>query len=698
VEELMRDVSGLTLETAIVASFVGAVTSLVLQSPDLNLSHHLSESLEVTFSLAEIPFYVLLGVLAGILGTLLNRGILTLQTWQRRWDLSLTIRIGAAGLICGAAIALLPPFFRDNAGLREVVLTGDLGWRSTLLMLSAHFLLAMVAYSTDAPGGLFAPALVMGGALGYLVGNVEGAFFADPTPITFALAGMGAFFTSVVRVPVTAIVIVFELTGKFNVILPLMVSCAVAYLVAETLFPRSLYDHLLEFKGINLKQDLPQGDFLSQVSAAQVMQSQVESLRSDQTLEQVLPLMSQSHHRGFPVLEGEKLVGIFTQTDLANSAQRERQTPLRELMTPNPITVFPGARLSDVLYLLNRYQLSRLPVIDNQRLVGIITRTDIIREEVSQLGNQSHRPHPGYVVYQTRSPESGHQRLLLPLGNPKTADALFTIAAALAQHYTYDLECLKVYKVPKHRQPSEYGVPTQKSRRLLQHFERLARRLEIPIQTQIQLSHRVADAVLETVRDQRIPLLVLGWSGKTSETELFNRTVGALIEQAPCDLLLVKAGEAAGAYPQGLAMAKPWLVPFAGGPNVERALDFLPALLSLYPQSECPEILLTTVYDANQKGGADPEVLKSAAENLAQQISQLVVPLPLCLVSLPGQESRSVGEELVSVAQTYDCGAILIGASREGLLQTLLRGNLPHFLATHTSATVLVFRSALEEG
>jgi CIC family chloride channel protein len=222
--------------------------------------------------------------------------------------------------------------------------------------------------------------------------------------------------------------------------------------------------------------------------------------------------------------------------------------------------------------------------------------------------------------------------------------------------------------------------------------------LEIPIQTQIQFSHRVAEAVLETVRDQRIELLVLGWSGKTGETELFNRTVGALIEQAPCDLLLVKAGEAAGAYPQGLASGKPWLVPFAGGPNVERALDFLPALLSLYPQSERPEILLTTVYDPHQKGGADPELLKSAAENLAQRLSQPVVPLPLCLVSLPGQENRSVGEELVSVAQTYDCGAILIGASREGLLSTLLRDNLPHFLATRTSAAVLVFRSALEEG
>ena len=65
---------------------------------------------------------------------------------------------------------------------------------------------------------------------------------------------MGAFFTGVVRVPVTAIVIVFELTGNFNVVLPLMVSCAVSYIVAESIFKRSLYEHLLEAKGISLTE------------------------------------------------------------------------------------------------------------------------------------------------------------------------------------------------------------------------------------------------------------------------------------------------------------------------------------------------------------------------------------------------------------------------------------------------------------
>lgn len=78
----------------------------------------------------------------------------------------------------------------------------------------------MLAYSSGAPGGLFAPALVMGSALGYLVGEVEHLITGTPTEVTYALAGMGAMFTGVVRVPVTAIVIVFELNGDFNLVLP----------------------------------------------------------------------------------------------------------------------------------------------------------------------------------------------------------------------------------------------------------------------------------------------------------------------------------------------------------------------------------------------------------------------------------------------------------------------------------------------
>ncbi|MFM7440800.1 MAG: chloride channel protein, partial [Snowella sp.] len=407
--------------------------------------------LSIQFSVTEIPWYIFLGILAGALGALFNRGILWGKILHHRLNLSMAWRVGLTGLISGGIIALMPTFFRDNAALKDFVMLGEISWQNTLLAFVAHFFLTMMAYSSDAPGGLFAPALIMGSALGHLVGVLGSVISNHETSVTYALAGMGAFFTGVVRVPVTAIVIVFELTGNFNVVLPLMVSCAVSYIVAESIFKRSLYEHLLEAKGISLTDENPNRDFLLTLNASQVMQTQVESLPSDLTLAEVLALMSRSHHRGFPVVEGGKLVGVFTQTDLANAAQRSGQTLLREIMTAKPITVNPDAPLSDVLYLLNRYKLSRLPVIRGTKLVGIITRTDIIREEATQLGGGlSVKPSPSYIAYQTRAPSTGEGRILLPLSNPQTAPALFQIAAAIAQDKNYEIDCLQVLSVPKH--------------------------------------------------------------------------------------------------------------------------------------------------------------------------------------------------------------------------------------------------------
>ncbi len=111
---------------------------------------------------------------------------------------------------------------------------------------------------------------------------------------------------------------------------------------------------------------------------------------------------------------------------------RDRQlsgdTPISEIMTPDPVIVEPTASLSNVLYLLDRYQLSRLPVLQGRKLVGIITRADIIRAEADKLnfktGQIGPRPEPSYVVYQTQSPSTGRGRLLVPLANPQTAASL----------------------------------------------------------------------------------------------------------------------------------------------------------------------------------------------------------------------------------------------------------------------------------
>lgn len=750
VEELLHDVSGFTLGTAILASFIGAVVSRLLGGRSLELNLQLTAS-GSSFSIPEIPFYLLLGVSCGLLGALFCRGIFgSLIFYRRVIRLGLPLRVGLAGLVSGELVALLPSLFRDNTGLREFLLTGEASTEMAAIAFVAQFGLTLIAFGSGAPGGLFAPSLILGSALGYLVGQLETSILGMSTPTTYALAGMGAFFGTVSKAPITAIVIVFEMTTDFNLVLPLMIGSVTAYLVSETVAPGSIYDRILELNGIKLQKETPKDAILAQLKAEDVMQQRVETLSSSMTVDEVVQAFSRSHHRGFPVVDNGKLVGIVTQSDLGRIAQHQLpgDTPLQEIMTPKPVTVGPVASLADVLYLLNRYQLSRLPVVEGRKLVGIITRADIIRAEADHLsGKQKEigpRPQPSHVVYQTRSPEVGQGRLLVPLANPQTAEALLHMAAAIARDRDYELECLQVILVPRHNSPAETPVKTTKSRRLLRKAETLGRKWHLPVHTQVRVAQDVSQAILETIKQQHIDLIVMGWNAEpASPGRIFGNVVDTVIRQADCEVVLVKLGIGHEAWgmgheketasslisnnPSAMTEFEPmpnaqfpmpqeyaqcpmpnsqspipewnqWLLPMGGGPNAECAVRLLPALISL---GRSPKIRLCQVFKPSESVAQTP-ILDQAVSNLRRQLhSPLAVlkglhqrsePIPVIGTLLRG---NSVSEAVTKLAQSDKSDVVVVGASREGFLQQVINGNIPEAIARDCSCTVILVRGAI---
>ena len=714
VEELLHDVSGLTLGTAIIASFIGAVVSQLLGGDSLNLNLREYPS---SFEAQEIPFYILLGILAGLLGALFSKGIIAgLQFNRKTLKLALPWRVGLAGLICGLVIAFLPETFRNNTGLREFLLTGEASAKTSLIAFIAHFFLTIISAASGAPGGLFAPSLVLGSALGHIVGIVQAHLLGVGLPVTYALAGMGAFFCAVSRAPITAVVIVFEITTDFKLVLPLMICSVVAYLVAEKVDSGSLYDRLLEFNGIHLTKEKPAVDALSDLYAANVMQRQVETLSSLLTFDEVMQAFSRSTHRGFPVVEAGKLVGIISQTDLANAKNRNvsGNSLLKEFMTSQPITVKTNDTLSEVLYRLNNYKLSRLPVTEGRHLVGIITRSDIIRVESDRLSGettQGPHPEPSYIVYQTRAPQVGNGRLLVPLSNPYTAPALLRLAATIARDRNYELECLQIILVPRNSSPSETAVRTTKGRRLLQQAERIARHWSVPLHTQIRVAHDVPSAILETIGERHIDLILMGWQGEISTTgRIFGDVVDTVIRQAGCEVILVKwsekllqKGQKGDWNPKSQIAEIPapysniqteelglhtlmglqrWLVPIRGSYKQAAALRLLPAFVAA---SEVPEIRLCQVHQPSV-AAPDRDELKQAAEFLKRRVGCSIVTTSVC--------AKSVSDALIDLAQNDQCDAIVLGASREGLLKQVIQGNIPEAVARGCDCTIILVRSA----
>ncbi|MBD2355009.1 chloride channel protein [Tolypothrix sp. FACHB-123] len=689
VEELLQDLSGITLGTAIIASFIGGVISRLLGGRSLDLNLPLTESIS-QFSLPEIPFFLLLGVLAGLLAALFNQGLVFSIKIYRRLHVSLPLRVALAGFISGCVVAMLPPSFRDNTGLREYLITGQANALLAAIAFVSQFVLTLVAFGSGAPGGLFAPSLILGSCLGHIIGVFESQLLGGGSHTTYALAGMGGFFSAVSKVPITAIVIVFEMTTDFNLVLPLMIVSVTSYLVAEKVVPGSLYEKLLKLNGITLAANVPVEGIMTTLTANEVMQQRVETLDVEMTSDEAIQAFSRSHHRGFPVVEEGKLVGIITQSDLLKIRDRNlpNDTAIREVMTPKPITVTPQHNLRNVLYLLDRYQISRLPVVEGRKLIGIITRADIIRAEADHLNCENAtmgpQPEPSYVVYQTRSPNIGRGRLLVTVANPETAGTLLQMAAAIARDRHYEIECVQVILVSRHSSPTETEVRTAKSRRLLRQAEVLAKKWKIPLHTQIRVAHDVAQAILETINERHIDLILMGWKGNTSTPgRIFGTVVDTIIRQATCDVVLVKLGQQSTVNHQ--YTFNRWLVPMAGGPNATMAIKLLPALVTL---GNDPQIRLTRVFKPSELA-PDMTVLEQAIRQLIRRrkLSSTVVASPV--------KADSVSQGVINLVKTEGYDVVVLGASREGLLQQAIQGNIPEAIASGVESTVILVRGAV---
>jgi CIC family chloride channel protein len=324
----------------------------------------------------------------------------------------------------------------------------------------------------------------------------------------------------------------------------------------------------------------------------------------------------------------------------------------------------------------------------------------------------------------------------VPLSNPQTAPALLRLAAAIARDRNYELECLQIIIVPRNSSPSESPVRTTKSRRLLQQAERIIRTWNLPVHTQIRVAHDVPNAILETIKERHIDLILMGWQGELSTTgRIFGDVVDTVIRQAGCEVILVKWSDklllkgktgdwGQKAQVRGEALRKEsadsidnnlpenpesqiaespapysnihteelglhtlmglqrWLVPIRGSYKQAAALRLLPAFVAA---SALPEIKLCQVHQPSVTEPSRDE-LKQAAEFIQRLVSCSVIATSVC--------AKSVSDALIDQAQNDQCDAIVLGASREGLLKQVIHGNIPEAVARGCDCTVILVRSA----
>ncbi len=196
-----------------------------------------------------VPIHVALGIVAGLLGIAYNRtllGTLALAERLRRWP----VELRAATI--GATVGLIAWFAPGLVGGGDAITQRTLAGTDMLVILPLVFMLRFglgaVSYAAQTPGGLFAPMLVLGAQTGQLFGTGCTYWLPGlaPDPRGLAVVGMAAFFTAVVRAPLTGIILVTEMTGSFTMLLPMLSGCFAAMLVPTLLRDPPIYDSLLE--------------------------------------------------------------------------------------------------------------------------------------------------------------------------------------------------------------------------------------------------------------------------------------------------------------------------------------------------------------------------------------------------------------------------------------------------------------------
>jgi CIC family chloride channel protein len=344
--------------------------------------------------LDKLPFYAVLGLVAGLLAVVVTKGLFVVERGFRALPVSEFWHpiIGAAGF---AAVGLVVPrALGVGYGAIGDVLATRLAVGTVAALGIAKLVAWWVALASGTSGGTLAPLLLISGCFGTLVGSAVNDVVPSlhVSPGAFALVAMAATFGASVKATFTAIVFVFELTRDYQIILPLMLASVVAELVASALLADSLMTEKLTRRGLHVGGDYAV-DVLATTSVAEVMTTEVETLGADATVRDAVQRLTKGHHGAFPVVDSDgQCVGIVAREDLL-TADPEADGPVDTVASSDLVTVSPSDTLLVALELIFAADVGHLPVLDDRRLVGMLTRTDILRARSRQLDLE--RPQPG---------------------------------------------------------------------------------------------------------------------------------------------------------------------------------------------------------------------------------------------------------------------------------------------------------------
>lgn len=394
-EVLMIDLTGLTVMPLMISSIAGATVAYVLEGYNAEFFFSQSEA----FTTSRIPFTIALGVVCGLMSYYFTKVMFMMETAFRRIK-SQGWRIVTGGILIAGLIFVFPPLYGEGYGAINELLDGNVSdvlngtafyfdrgnvWFIALFIAMITLMKAFATSATNGAGGVggtFAPSLFVGALTGflfaYILNNLDLGFTLSQK--NFTLMGMAGVMSGVMHAPLMAIFLTAEMTGGYNLFLPLLIVSILAYITIQIFLPYSIYTMRLAKAGDLLTHQKDKA-VLTLMKMDKLIEKDFKSVKPEMNLKEVVDVISVSKRNLFPVVDDEgNLKGVVLLDDIRNIMFRTdlyKKMHVSRFMTAMPAVLDVNEPMDQVMNTFDKTNAWNLPVVDKGKYVGFVSKSKI---------------------------------------------------------------------------------------------------------------------------------------------------------------------------------------------------------------------------------------------------------------------------------------------------------------------------------
>ncbi len=392
-EVMMLDLTMWAIMPLLIASATAALTSYLFLGQNVLYPFQFTEA----FEMSQIHYYLILGVLAGLLSVYFTKGYIYIsnifEKFENPWK-----RLLLAGGLLGMIIFLFPPLYGEgyeivNQGLRGEYIhlfenTFFESWSQTFVLVVIYMLLIIgikviattLTFAAGGVGGIFAPSLFMGANMGLVFGLILNQIGIDVSLSSMALVGMAGMIAGVIHAPLTAIFMIAEITGGYELFFPLMLVSTISYATVRYFVKNSVYTVQLAKRG-ELMTHHKDRNILLMMKVSELIETNFKTVRADDTLRDLIKVITKSSRNIYPVVdEKHNLLGIVKLDDIRHIMFNQEMydtTTISELMIHPKWSIQSTDQMEEVARVFTESGRYNIPVLQNGKYLGFVSRAKV---------------------------------------------------------------------------------------------------------------------------------------------------------------------------------------------------------------------------------------------------------------------------------------------------------------------------------